>query len=253
MVTSNTPTPAPPGPAPGLHPAAAAIMAGHAGYMIDVTGANLAALLAALGGKWPDVLAGYVTGSAGVDWPADSWGKLHGHTGLFRYDQTRNLALFGSGAADGGDIERGAGTIGAFIDQARKREARGWYSWGYISQADYESLHGEVKAAGLKQVQYGIANWNDSLAQATAQLGPEVVFVQWASPSSNPRTVVPLTLGRTLADLNVDLNATRPGWFAVQAPAPPPQPPPAGLLVTTHAGALAGRPVTSGDGGKTWH
>lgn len=230
-----------------LHPALTAIAAGQAGYMIDVTGANLPGLLAALGGRWPDVLAGYVTGTPDIDWPGDEWGKLHPDVGLFRYDQSPGLGLFASGAADGADIERGAGTAGTFIDGARKREARGWYSWAYIDQADYPALHGEVRSAGLQRVQYGIANWNDNLDQAVAQLGPEVVFVQWASPSSNPGTIVPLTGGHTLAQLNVDLNATRPGWFARQA-APPTQ---HGLLVTDPGGNLTGRIVTSADG-KTW-
>jgi hypothetical protein len=232
-----------------LHPALAGITQGKAGLMIDCTGAALPRLLEALAGKYPDVLAGYVTGFDGVDWPADEWGKLHGHVGLFRYDQTPELALFGSGAADGADIERGAGTIGAFIYQARKRAARGWYSWAYIDQADHAALAAEVKAAGIPRVQYGIANWNDSLETATTALGPSVAFVQWASPSSNPHTVVPLTGGKTLLELNCDLNATLPGWFAVKAPAPPA--PRRGLLVTDTSGNLAGQLVTSADG-KTW-
>jgi hypothetical protein len=227
---------------PQPHRALAAIVAGSAGLMIDVTGSNLPGLLAALGGRYPDVLAGYVTGTAGVDWPGDEWGKLRPHVGLFRYDQTPGLSLFASGAADGADIERGAGTAGAFIDGARKREARGWWSWAYIDQADYPALTGEVKSAGLKRVQYGIANWNDSLAAAQAQLGPPVAYVQWASPSSNPNTVVPLTGGKTLAALNVDLNATLPGWFA--APKPPPVTA-RGVVVTAD---LQSHPVTSADG-----
>jgi hypothetical protein len=232
-----------------LHPALAGITQGKAGLMIDCTGAALPRLLAALAGKYPDVLAGYVTGSDGVDWPADEWGKLHGHVGLFRYDQTRGLALFGSGAADGADIERGAGTAGAFIDQARKRAARGWYSWAYIDQADQPALAAEVKAAGVPKVQYGIANWNDSLEAATTALGPSVAFVQWASPSSNPHTPVPLTGGKTLLELNCDLNATLPGWFAVKAPAPPA--PALGVVVTNAGGQLAAHAVKSADG-KTW-
>lgn len=242
-----------------MHPALAAIVAGQAGLMIDCTGNALPGLLAALGGRFPDVLAGYVTGSAGIDWPAAAWGQLHGKVGLFRYDQSSGLALFGSGAADGADIERGAGSVGSFIDQARNRAARGWYSWAYISQADYPALAAEVKSAGVPRVQYGIANWNDNLAAAVAELGPDVVYVQWASPSSNPNTAVPLTGGRTLAELNVDLNATRPGWFASHPnpiPAPPPPPPPGpptkrGLLVTDPGGNLTGQLVTSADG-KTW-
>lgn len=224
------------------HPAVSEIVAGKAGYMIDTIGANLPGLLAALGGRWPDVLAGYVTGTPDIDWPGDQWGKLHGKVGLFRYDQSAALGTFASGAADGADIERGAGTTGAFIDAARKREARGWWSWAYISQSGLPELQGEVTAAGLHRVQYGIANWNDSLAQAQAQLGGNVAYVQWASPSSNPNTIVPLTGTKTLAELNVDLNATLPGWFAVAKPPPPTM---RALLVTP---ALVSHPVTSADG-----
>jgi hypothetical protein len=229
------------------HPALAGIIAGKAGLMIDVTGAALPGLLAALGTNYPDVLAGYVTGSAGVDWPGAEWGILHPHVGLFRYDQSPDLALFASGAADGADIERGAGTIGAFIEGARKREARGWYSWAYIDQADHPALSGAVKAAGLHRVQYGIANWNDSLEQATAVLGGSVAYVQWASPSSNPHTAVPGTGGRTLAELNCDLNATLPGWFARKTP-PPAKITGHGLLVLPD---LTARPLATADG-KTW-
>ena len=40
--------------------------------MIDTTGSALPGLLAALGNNFPAVLAGYVTGLDGVDWPAHS-------------------------------------------------------------------------------------------------------------------------------------------------------------------------------------
>lgn len=233
------------------HPALAGIVAGRAGLMIDATGRAMPGLLAALGDKLPDVLASYVTGSDGVDLPAAVWDSLAGKVGLFRYDQSPGLQLFASGAADGADIERGAGTVGAFIDAARKREARGWHSWAYIDQADAPALQGEVKAAGLKLVQYGIANWNDSLEAATKALGPSVAYVQWASPSSNPHTPVPGAGGKTLLELNVDLNATLPGWFARKAPASPPGPH-VGVVVTKDpAGDLTAAAVTSADG-KTW-
>ena len=232
------------------HPALLEITQGAAGLMIDCTGAALPGLLAALNGKYPDVLAGYVTGSAGIDWPGAEWGQLAGHVGLFRYDQSPGLGLFASGAADGADIERGAGTAGAFIDAVRKRMVHGWPSWAYIDQADYPALQGEAKAAGLQRVQYGIANWNDSLAQATAVLGPTVAYVQWASPTSNPNTAVPLTGGRTLAELNCDLNATLPGWFALKAPAPPAAR--RGLVVSEGATDLTGQLVSTTDDGRTW-
>lgn len=230
------------------------------GLMIDTIGANADALMAALGPNKPGadvVLAAYATGTPDIDWTTGQRARAHAlGYGLYVYDQTPALALFGAGGADGADIERGAGTIGAFIDQARKREARGWTSWAYVDQADYPAYAAEVRAAGLHHVQYGIANWNDSLAQAQAQLGALVVYVQWASPSSNPATIVPGT-ARTLAQLNCDLNATIPGWFApAPAPAPGPHsPPPAarrGLLVIPGTlGDLTGELVTSADG-RTW-
>lgn len=233
------------------HPALAGIIAGRAGLMIDATGRAMPGLLAALGHNMPDVIASYVTGSDGVDLPAAEWNALAGKVGLFRYDQSPGLALFASGAADGADIERGAGTVGAFIDAARKREARGWHSWAYIDQADAPALQGEVKAAGLRLVQYGIANWNDSLAAATTQLGPSVAYVQWASPSSNPHTQVPGTT-KTLLELNCDLNATLPGWFAVKHPVAPPGPLHGLVVVDQPATGLVGHPVTSADDGRTW-
>jgi hypothetical protein len=216
--------------------------------MIDVTGGSLPGLLAALGDHYPDTLAGYVTGTPDIDWPGDEWGKLRPHVGLFRYDQTHSLGLFASGAADGADIERGAGTTGHFIDGARKREAKGWHSWAYIDQADYPALAAEVKTASLKLVQYGIANWNDSLAQAQAALGGPIAYVQWASPSSNPHTPVPGAGGQTLAQLNCDLNATLPGWFT-KPKAPPPRPPTARAVVVTSD--LQSHPATSADG-RVW-
>jgi hypothetical protein len=232
------------------------------GLMIDTIGSNADALMAALGPNHPGadvILAAYATGTEGIDWTTAQRARVHAlGYGLFVYDQTPGLALFAAGGADAGDIERGAGLVGPFIDACRRREARGWTSWGYISQAGYAALAAEVASAGLHHVQYGIANWNDSLAAAQAQLGGLVVYVQWASPGTNPGTIVPGT-NKTCAELNCDLNATIPAWFAPAAPPPPPAPTPAppaaarGLLITEPlTGDLTGRLVTSTDGGHTW-
>jgi|SRR5579864_791388 len=227
------------------------------GLMIDVTGGSLDGLLAALGANLPNVIATYVTGTPDIDATSAQLARLHNlNVGVFLYDQSPGLALYGSGAADGADIERGAGSIGSFIDQTRKRAARGWFSWAYIDQADYPALVDAVASAGLvdvgHHVEYGIANWGDNLARARAELGADVSYVQWASPSSNPSTVVPGTT-RTLAELNCDLNVTVGGWFAKRTPAPPPPAaaPAKGLLVTDISGNLTGQLVTSADG-RTW-
>ena len=193
--------------------------------MIDTTGSALPGLLAALGNNFPAVLAGYVTGTDGVDWPAHYWTDLATKCGLFRYDQTPALNLFGSGAADGADIERGAGVLSDAITAARNREAHGWDSYFYFSQDVLGDARQAVAASGLKRVRFIVANWSDSRAAAEAFIAanPDVVGVQWASPQSNPDTICPGT-SKTLAELNVDLNVTQAGFFALH-PVPPPPPP----------------------------
>ena len=41
--------------------------------------------------------------------------------------------------------------------------------------------------------------------------------VQWASPTSNPNTIVPGGT-QTLADANIDISVTIPSWFAYKPP-----------------------------------
>lgn len=215
------------------------------GTLIDVTGSSLPGLLSALT-AYPDVMAGYVTGSPDIDWTGQQWGLLAGKCGHFRYDQSPGLSLFASGAADGADVEDRAGTIPAAVTATRAREAKGWWSWWYVNQANIQQARDAVHIGGLKKVQFIVANWNLNQQQATAQLGGDVVAIQWASPSSNPRTICPGT-NRTLADLNCDLNVTIPGWFAL--PKPPPPATKRGIVVTSLLETIK---VNSMDGGKTW-
>jgi hypothetical protein len=189
--------------------------------MIDVTGADLPALLHALQGRYPAVLAGYVTGSHGVDWPAGFWTELAGHTGLFRYDQSPGLALFASGAADAADVEAGAADLAMAVTVAQAREHKhGWWSWLYFSAGQLEEARRQVAAAGLRKVRYIVADWDLDHAEAEAFLKAhaDVNGVQWASPTSNPHTNVPGTTS-TLAELNCDLNVVHDAWFSPPAPA----------------------------------
>ena len=198
------------------------------GIMIDVTGAWLPGLLTALEGRYPDTLGGYVTGTPDVDWPARYWQVLTGHVGLFSLDQSPGLNLFASGAANGADLEPGAATIAQAVTQTEPREKRGQWSTWYVShQEEGYSLaeaRGAASGAGLTRVRYFVADWDMSLAAATAFLAAngDVDAVQWASPKSNPGTTCPGT-DKTLAELNVDLSVTRPGWFARTAPPAPPR------------------------------
>ena len=217
------------------------------GLMVDVTGASLPGLLAALGKNWPDTLGGYVTGADGVDWPATYWTILAGGTGLFRYDQSPQLGLFAYGAADCAAVERGAGTLEAAVSGAQKREAHGWYSWIYVSAGSLAGARSAAAGAKLARVRYVVADWNLSAAAAAVfiERNPDTDAVQWASPTSNPDTVCSGSQ-RTLAELNCDLSVTRHGWFARK---------PASLsgregVIVTEPGLATAR-VASEDG-RTW-
>lgn len=184
--------------------------------MIDCTGAALPNLLDHLRGNYPAVMAGYVTGSRGVDWPAGFWTELAPHAGLFRYDQSPGLSLFASGAADAADCEAGAATVAHAVEAASVREHQhGWWSWLYFSASQLPQARQLVAHAGLKKARYIVADWDLSQDQAEAFLhaNGDVNGVQWASPTSNPHTIVPGT-SATLSELNCDLNAVPDGWFS---------------------------------------
>lgn len=219
------------------------------GTMIDAEGVALDGLLSALGSNNPQTIASYVTGTDGVPATPAQFATLAERVGVFRYDQSPALLEFAEGKADGADIEERAGTIVAAVDAAQKREANGWYSWFYIQEADLADARTAVDGAKLTRVQFIVADWNLSQSQAQAFLtaNDDVSAVQWASPSSNPTTICPGT-SRTLAQLNVDLNVTRPGWFVKASNPPPPPKTMAGLLVQPN---LSVANATSTDG-KTW-
>jgi hypothetical protein len=114
-------------------------------------------------------------------------------------------------------METGAATEGTVIAQCLVRQAKGWWSFAYVSQVNLAGLQDAARAAGLTRLQYWVANWNLDEAEAAAQLGGDIVAVQWASPTSNPDTIVPGGT-QTLADANIDISVTIPSWFAYKPP-----------------------------------
>ncbi len=182
--------------------------------MVDAIHANVSNVPVATG-----KVAGYVTGTPDIEWVPGDWARFP-DSGKVRIDQSPALASWASGAADVADMENGAATQASVIAEALTRKAKGWYSFVYVAEGDFAALQGAVDAAGLLgHVQYWVANWNLDEAQAASQLAGDVVAVQFASPSSNPDTVVPGGT-RTLAQANVDLSVTVPSWFAYIPPAP---------------------------------
>lgn len=185
------------------------------------------------------IAAGYVTGSADVQWTADDWARFPS-SGHVRIDQSPHLAAFAAGDADVADVEQEAGTVYQAVAGAAARKARGWMSWIYTSQANLAGVQKAVAAAHLTgHVQYWVADWALTEAEAAARLTGSVIAVQWASPSSNPGTVVPGgTL--TLQQAGIDVSVAVTGWFAKKATE--------GVVVTAGLSAV---PVVSADG-KTW-
>jgi hypothetical protein len=153
----------------------------------------------------------YATGTDGIEATASEILRFtSARVGVVMIDQTPSLAVWAAGLADVADVEYGAGTQAQVIAGAKARQARGWESTVYATLASADAMTPALKSAGvnMKRLYWGIADWNWSQAQAAAQLAanPSWAFVQWASPQSNPLTLVPGTGGKDLQVLNADLD-----------------------------------------------
>ena len=168
-------------------------------------------------------VAGYVTGTGAVPWTATQWDSFP-HAGHVRIDQSPTLATFSAGRADVADVESFAGTIGSFVTAVRKRIAAGAterWSTIYGTDATIAAAAAELQSAGSHGWYYGhvdcwLADWNLNEAEAAALIGRPIHgltcrAVQWASPTSNPGTIVPG--GKlTLLQAQVDLSAAEDTW-----------------------------------------
>lgn len=144
------------------------------------------------------------------------------------------------------DIELGASTIAEAIAWAKNSQAQGWRSTFYISAGSLAQLRAAVHAAGLTGfVDYWVANWNLSMREAAALLGGDVVAIQWASPSSNPTTLLPRS-GLTLRQANVDLSVVLVSWYPVTEPKPKPPKPKPPKVHPKVKGATAGAALSAG-------
>ena len=206
-------------------------------------------------------VAGYVTGVGDVPWSAAGWRRFPAA------NQVRIAQAPGTDPVDADvlDVETGAATPADARRWVNNRIGNG-YTWStiYGSASTLAAVRDALIAAGPPGWWYGhvyswLAGWSLSEEQAVRVLGTEVagmtcVAVQWASPASNPGTLVPGGNGATLAQANVDLSVCDASWRpALERPVPAPAPAiQAGYLVTGTPGHFAGRIVTSADGGRTW-
>lgn len=181
--------------------------------MLDFIGQDKDVTLIA--GLNPAKVAGYVTGSGGIAWSLQEFDMFpETRTGRVRIDQTATLYMFAQGNADVADVENGAGTIQEFAAAAIERKAKGLRSAIYIQSSSANNAHAYFTSKGIiSEVDWWIADWNLNEAQASAEIGKNnVVAVQWASPTSNPDTLIPGSK-LTLVQAGVDLSVALEAWF----------------------------------------
>jgi hypothetical protein len=191
----------------------------------------------------------YVTGSGGVAWSAADLARFH-IPELVTINQLP--ADPGNIAADVDDMETNAATIKDAVDWSTDRVKAGKMPSIYVQASRVTELINALKASGINAADLWVANWNLSEDEARAQVkaasGPfPVKAIQYASPTSNPNTVIPGT-SLTLAEADVDLSIANADWPPAKITVVPPAKK-TGIVIES---GLAVHKVTSTDGGKTW-
>lgn len=210
-------------------------------------------------------IAGYISGTSDIDWTSADWA---------RFTKARKVRVYqGYGPVpaphlyDAVDIESGAVSPAQAAQCVKQRVDAGipWTTF-YATDGNAALANAEVQRLGEHywngHVNIWLADWNLSQETAIPYIGKAVhgatcIGVQWASPSSNPHTLLPGT-SLTLAQANVDLSIVDNTWIPSGGwgtpPAPPKTPAPPelhGVVVRLDDGIA--RAVISTDSGKTWH
>lgn len=177
-------------------------------------------------------VAGYVSGTPDIQWAPLDWARFP-RSGKVRIEQAYGRwPPPDPRAYDVLDVEDGAVLPDQVPDQVHKRIGLG-ITWTNIYAPRSKMAQVQQALSGAES-QFGhgwywghVDCWlaDPDLSEASAaalvgsvQYGMTCRAVQWATPRSNPGTLVPgSTL--TLRQANVDLNAAEATWFP--APAPP--------------------------------
>lgn len=210
-------------------------------------------------------VGGYVSGTPDIKWTPEDWS---------RFPESRHIRIFqGHGdmpdlhSFDAIDVESGAVTPAEAASIVRTRVMAG-IPWTHIYGTDavLETVSEAIRAYGQSiwngHVSCWLADWNLDESEATAKIGTRIhgmtcVAVQWASPSSNPHTLIPGTQ-LTLREANCDLSVVDATWIPSGGWGLPPKPvtPPTQATMpgwVIYGPALTARKVVSADGGVTWH
>jgi hypothetical protein len=172
---------------------------------IDCIGSSVGNLVVA--GAKPGAIWPYCTGSDGIAWSPgeiDHFRKQGAKVFLVNqgYEQTPDDALHG----DEFDYESGAWRLADLMQVIANRRKVSWSTRVYCAWSGYAEIKQLMTRAGItRSVFFRIADWNLDQYMADLELHGDVYAGQWASPTSNPSTLIPGTT-MTLAEANADLS-----------------------------------------------
>jgi hypothetical protein len=170
-------------------------------------------------------VAGYVSGTADIQWTTEDWARFP-RAGRVRIEQ--GFGPFDPLTCDVLDVEAGAITPARAVDGVRQRIAH-HITWTtiYATSGSLAAVVAALDAAGPRGWYAGhadcwLADWDLDESSAERLLGTEIRgltcrAVQWASPQSNPGTLVPGS-GMPLSGASVDLSVSEAGWHAAADP-----------------------------------
>jgi hypothetical protein len=158
---------------------------------------------------WP-----YVTGTPDVAWSAERIRQFR-DAGAAVYLVDQGFGSRGPFDADEFDVEAGAWTEGEIVAVIRARREHKWATLLYGTYSTRDAVTAELVRLGIERsVYWRVADWDLSQHLADEELWGDVYAGQWASPASNPHTLLPgtsLTLRQANVDLNVVLREST-GW-----------------------------------------
>jgi hypothetical protein len=216
---------------------------GYTGF-VDVIAANSGKVPAV---KALGIIALYATGSSLIEETAAERARFkNAGVGVVLIDQTPSQAVLASGLADVGDIESLAGTYTAAAAACKARAAHGWQTTLYVGYDNLAALKSTLQSSGVDMslVQYGVADYNWSIAEAEVNLAaePTWAYCQYGDNITNAATKIPGT-DVTCGEAGCDIDVAKSTWAEqfMSDPAPVKAfPAPSGMSETSYAMANFG-------------
>lgn len=184
------------------------------GWGFDCLGSDVQHLISAA--VKPTAIWPYITGTDGIAWTPQEIDHFR-QLGVRIYLVNQGVSQGPGQALDGDefDYEAGGWTLPNLVDVVQIRRRASWSTRVYCTWSSYGAIKQALADYGIgRSVFFRIADWNLDQHLAELELHDDVYAGQWASPSTNPATLIPgtsLTLSEVNADLSVLLHSYT-GW-----------------------------------------